>query len=126
MVAFNFQERFADKVASGEKPSTIRSTMRCKIGDSIQLYTGQRTKECRKLGEGVCVGVAEITIGLADGTPWAISGRIGEVFHHSRLSQQEGFKNEMEMVDFFRQRYGLPFTGYLHAWELKETRDDEQ
>lgn len=125
MPAFNFQEIFAPLVESGGKPSTIRKTMRCKIGDTVQLYTGQRTKDCRKLGEGVCIGLAQITIGLEDGTPWAVHGVIGDVFLHKRLHEQEGFMNVNEFVGFFRQQYGLPFTGYLHVWELKGKTNDE-
>lgn len=124
MPAFNFQQRFAPLVESGRKPSTIRSTMRCKIGDTVQLYTGQRTKQCRKLGEGVCIGLAEITISEDDF--WKIEGSIGDWLRQSRLHEQEGFMNVNEFVDFFRQRYGLPFKGYLHVWELKGKTNDEK
>lgn len=49
MVAFNFMPQFAPLVASGTKTQTIRQTARAKPGDRLQLYTGQRTKACRKL-----------------------------------------------------------------------------
>lgn len=54
MVAFNFSPEFAEAVAAGTKRQTIRRTKRAKSGDRVTLYTGQRTKACRKLGEGVC------------------------------------------------------------------------
>ena len=49
MVAFSFKAQFADLVASGKKTQTIRQTARAKPGDRLQLYTGMRTKKCRKL-----------------------------------------------------------------------------
>lgn len=58
MVAYNFQARFAPDVAAGRKLQTIRAEGRrahAKAGDRVQLYTGMRTKACRKLAEGTCV-----------------------------------------------------------------------
>lgn len=57
MVAYNFQPRFAPDVAAGRKLQTIRAEGRrthAKAGDRVQLYTGMRTKACRKLAEGTC------------------------------------------------------------------------
>ena len=57
MVAYNFQARFAPDVAAGRKLQTIRAQGRrthAKAGDRVQLYTGMRTKACRKLAEGTC------------------------------------------------------------------------
>ena len=119
MVAFNFQPFFEGDIAVGVKRSTIRRTMRCKIGDKLTFYTGQRTKDCRKIGEGVCIGIADITVNLPDGTPWAVNGRIGEVFVAKRLANQEGFMNEKDFCDFFKYKYGYkPFNGYMHVWDL--------
>lgn len=120
MVAFNFKERFASDIEAGVKTSTIRSSMRCKIGDKVQAYTGQRTKNCRKLREGVCTGVAHIRID--DGCPWTILSHIGKVVDTNigRVHEQEGFSNVREMVDFFREEYGLPYTGYLHKFDWRE------
>lgn len=124
MVAFNFKECFADDVATGRKPGTIRQSKRCNIGDKIQLYKGQRTKNCRKLGDAICTGVCKIRV--TDDCPWSISEIEGEI--HTRLVEGsnvrffheiDGFLNAMEFVDFFRQHYGLPFNGYYHQWELE-------
>ena len=66
MPALNFQEQFAAAVESGEKRQTIRSERKrpIKVGDTLYLYTGMRTKRCRKLGSAGCVGIEEIRINL--------------------------------------------------------------
>ncbi len=56
MVALNFKARFADDVETRRKRCSIRAPRKDgrdpKPGDSLQLYTGMRTRECRKLGAG--------------------------------------------------------------------------
>ncbi len=61
MPALNFKV-FIDKIESGEKCQTIRQQYKrpIKPGDKLYLYTGMRTKNCRKLGEAVCDSVEEI------------------------------------------------------------------
>ena len=57
---------FIDKILSGEKRQTIRKAGKkwdkVKVGDKLTLYTGLRTKECRKLGEAEVEGVYYIEI----------------------------------------------------------------
>jgi hypothetical protein len=59
-----FQKQFAGKVVSGEKKQTIRAYRKrpFKVGDKLQLYTGLRTKACRKLGEAVCISARDVEI----------------------------------------------------------------
>ena len=57
---------FIDKILSGEKRQTIRKAgakwKNVKVGDKLTLYTGLRTKECRKLGEAEVESVDDIEI----------------------------------------------------------------
>ena len=57
---------FIDKIISGEKRQTIRRAgpkwANVKAGDKLTLYTGLRTKACRKLGEAVVESIMPITI----------------------------------------------------------------
>ena len=67
MPAYTFQSRFAPLVASGEKRQTIRAIGKRRhaaVGDRIQLYTGMRTKACRKLvtPDPVCTFAAAVYI----------------------------------------------------------------
>ena len=67
MVAYNFKEQFANLVASGEKCQTIRAIGKrrhVKSGETIQLYSGLRTKQCRKLGDAVCVSAQDIEMDI--------------------------------------------------------------
>lgn len=57
---------FIDKILSGAKRQTIRRAgpkwANVKVGDKLTLYTGLRTKQCRKLGEAVVESITPITI----------------------------------------------------------------
>lgn len=53
MVAYNFAAQFAEAVETRKKRQTIRAPRKdnrhAKVGDKLQLYTGMRTTNCRKL-----------------------------------------------------------------------------
>ena len=115
MVAINFT-MFVDKVAAREKRRTIRKSARCKVGDKIQLYTGMRTKSCRKLVEAdaVCTRVAPIKIVSDD---FLLCHGYGQTPNaREGLAKLDGFTSYKEMADWFDEKYGLPFEGYLHVW----------
>jgi hypothetical protein len=115
MTTFNFQPQFVVKIKSGEKQSTIRSTKRCDVGDTMQLYTGLRTKKCKKLMDVTCIGVAPILVSAK--SVWKLGKTEGNVKPSvASLHEQEGFINAQAMVDFFREEYGLPYRGWIHAW----------
>lgn len=57
---------FIDKILAGEKRQTIRRASpkweKVEAGDRLTLYTGLRTKQCRKLGEAVVESITPIMI----------------------------------------------------------------
>lgn len=114
MVAINFQEQFAPDIRSGRKIQTIRKTARCKTGDELQLYTGQRTKSCTLIGTATCAICEPITIAedyIATGYFRLPSGDA------AHIAAIDGFKSVTDMRDWFRERYGsLPFGGYRIMW----------
>lgn len=117
MVAFNFAPEFADAVASGEKRQTIRQTKRGKVGDRVQLYTGQRTKACRKLVDPDPVLEVVDYVGIR---PDYLT--VGDVRKHpadiDAFARQDGFENYRAMVAWFEKKYGSPyFYGYVHRWK---------
>lgn len=122
MVAFNFKACFAGDVESGKKTQTIRANKRCKAGDILQLYTGQRTKSCRKLGDAVCIAVDSISItpgGLKFGNPgwWP---KDPDVF-----AERDGFTSYDDMYDFFCSDHEQEvFNGYVIMWRKKEPAND--
>ena len=114
MVALNFSV-FVDKVERGEKLQTIRRDFRGKVGDKIQLYTGQRTKKCRKLGEAICTDLDYcairpdyVTFGDADKHPDA-----------DDFAKADGFENYKTMVKWFQEKYdSYSFIGKVIKWQL--------
>ena len=123
MPAYNFKKQFALLVESGEKTCTIRATYKgAKVGDTAYLYYGQRTKQCRKLGEGTIIAVLPIKIWLTY-LGWPVAEvQYPEMFqpilyvdyHIDNLAKEDGFQDADEMVSFFAKHHGLPFNGFLH------------
>jgi hypothetical protein len=110
MTAFNFMPKFVPLIESGKKISTIRKTKRGAVGRKMQLYTGQRTSECRLIKEVECVAIYEFSIDEHQ----RVSCKHPDAGY---LYRQEGFNTPDDMIDFFEEQYGLPFYGYLHEWK---------
>lgn len=136
MPALNFKKQFAEAVRSGDKHQTIRRKRKRPfvVGDTVQLYTGQRTKSCEKLGEGYVDFVCNIYIGEDERI------KVTEHYHNlfkrphyldpglckwyytylrpdqiKDLAIADGFKSTEEFMQFFRDS-GLPFEGQLIVW----------
>ena len=122
MVAYNFQKQFADDVETGRKRQTIRAgEPRCKPGDALQLYTGMRSKACRKLRDAVCAEVRPIVIVHDDrmygGTAIILNRRRLESPADGRsLARADGFENAEQMCRWFEETHGLPFDGHVVNW----------
>lgn len=117
MVALNFKAQFADAVASGSKKQTIRAFRKDnrdpQYGDALQLYTGMRTKQCRKLRDAKVARVTAVDIyenGVVHGDR-GLTPRELENF-----ARNDGFPSFGHMTDFFKAEHGLPFRGLLIEW----------
>ena len=119
MVALNFNARFADAVKNGTKLQTVRREGKRKpivTGTNIQLYTGQRTRNCVKLGDAVCTGTDSFSIG-DDG--WLfVGGRTLDQQETHDFAVRDGFDNTEEMLDFLVGYADWPFDGWVIKWEL--------
>lgn len=76
MVAYSFKKRFVDPIRVGlssvslsfdcqPKRQTIRSIGKrrhARPGETLQLYTAMRTKQCRKIGDARCMGVEGVLL----------------------------------------------------------------
>ena len=65
MVAYSFKSMFVPAIEAGIKCQTVRADRRrhARKGEPIQLYTGMRTKQCRKIGpDPICTAVWPIEI----------------------------------------------------------------
>lgn len=120
MPAYNFQSRFAPLVVSGEKRQTIRAIGKRRHaaqGDRIQLYTGMRTKICRKLmdPDPVCTFAATVYICHGIGSPAVLI--VGhETPDQDAFARADGFDDFYAMLDWFGKTHGLPFEGVLIKW----------
>lgn len=120
MVAINFSSEFADDVESGRKTQTIRQTTRVKSGQWIQLYTGQRTKTCRKLGEAVCLDVTYVGL-TARGITLGNMDRFPRDF--DKFARLDGFPDYAAMWAWFSARYKTDsFTGYIIRWAKEASK----
>ncbi len=98
------------------KRTTIRTWGRCWPGQTLHLYTGQRTAACRKLGEVLCLFATPFTIS-ENGVP-RLGGyplNMDEIERLARLDTA-GQLSGPEFIAFFREHYGLPFDGGLYGW----------
>lgn len=120
MPAFNFQKRFAPRVEDGSKRQTIRGLRRdgknAKKGDPLYLYTGMRTKGCRKLRDAICKDAIPIIIGMGVDEREIATDHVLSWQEKETLAEADGFENATEMFEWFRRTHGLPFTGYLYKW----------
>ena len=119
MVAFNFKAQFADDVEHGIKRQTIRTNRRCRAGDALQLYTGMRTRKCRKLRDAVCTMVQEVSIAVhGQFVAVRLDGELLPSVLARQLAQADGFDGVSSFAEFFEHEYGgLPFQGWLIKWE---------
>lgn len=121
MVAYNFQREFASKVESLEKRQTVRPRGRrrhARPGDALQLYTGQRTRSCRKLLEAVCKAAADVIIDR-DGNALPlihIAGQKLDALEAYAFARADGFTSAEAMTQWFEQQHGLPVDGVCIQW----------
>ena len=120
MPNLTFKKQFAEAVKSGKKTMTIRRSIK-KGCPFVHLFTGLKTEQCEKLGVGIITGIKEIII-HDEYSDFAIEINgmdLSEKFKEG-LAINDGFKSSDEFIDFFKKQYGLPFSGVLIEWRLKD------
>ena len=123
---------FAGKIKSGEKRQTIRRASpkwkNVKAGDKLTLYTGLRTKQCRKLGEAFVEDIGEVKLYKA-GLIGAIN-REGEYWltedEVEQLSRRDGFDDVYDFWKFFDAHYPeRPIKMNVIRWkDFKEAKNE--
>lgn len=124
MVAYSFKKQFAPRILDGSKRQTIRGHRKRHAwpGERLQLFTGMRTKYCKKILEPdpLCLAVLPVWIDvprciepcrlqLADGpAQWLDDG----------FAIADGFDNALAMIGFWLKSHGPGrFDGVLIRWE---------
>jgi len=123
MVAYSFKKQFVAPILLGTKCQTIRANGKrrhARPGDALQLYTGMRTKQCRKIGDAMCRSYELISINVE---LWAISTGVFPKFTAwpewlDDFARRDGFADRFEMRDFWLKAHGPGlFQGVLIRWQ---------
>ena len=120
MPAFNFRDQYIDKILDGTKRSTIRKTLRAKVGDTAYLFARGRSKNCLLVSVQKISQVRTFHIPLpvcnpllfVGGTPVRLDTECAR-----DIAKMDGFSSPIKMVEFFDKTYGLPFSGFLYEFE---------
>ena len=121
MPALHFQKRFMTAVLDGTKQSTIRAERKDKrkpaeTGENLSLYTGMRTKSCKKIKDCEVTNVKRFMItrhrendsfdyiGYLDGLPLS-----EKEFH--QLAIADGFENAQGLIEYVNPGFEK-LTGY--------------
>lgn len=108
MPALSFKSSFAEKILSEAKTTTIRVARKVPIekGDTLYLFSGMRTKNCKRIATAVCMMVEPVTIDLL---LWEIYLGVGQlVLPHqlTKFAQDDGFENAPSLFQWFTDQYG--------------------
>lgn len=134
MVAYNFQKQFVTEIQAGKKHQTIRAYRKnnrhARVGERLQLYTGLRTKNCRKLfdKDPICNAVDSVEIYIKEagqieqivlnGTHLN-SNEIEEFAKADGFTPADGLTARDAMGEFFLDYHGAGrFEGCVIKWEL--------
>ncbi|MGV3485384.1 MAG: ASCH domain-containing protein [Planctomycetaceae bacterium] len=123
MVAYNFQAQFTEAIASGAKTHTIRRNGKrrhARAGERLQLYTGMRTKACRKIlqEDPVCDGVYPVVIVVEDERIAAITVGGAAVDSLEQFAIDDGFESLAHMHEFWIRFHGVGrFVGSMIEWK---------
>jgi hypothetical protein len=120
VTTINFSGRFADLVAQRIKRQTIRADKhnRYRMGTSLQLYTGLRTKNARKLTKDDPIVVGNLYVAIrpeyltlgAPGTP---------KIDPDEFACADGFADYADMLEWFQDTYkAREFVGRCIRWEF--------
>ncbi|HYE32892.1 MAG TPA: hypothetical protein VEH27_15805 [Methylomirabilota bacterium] len=112
----NFRPRFAELIQNGRKRQTIRAIRKDgkvpKVGETLYLWTGCRTKQARKLAEHKCLAVDKVEI-HAD--KFVFSGHAtSNATLLDDAAKLDGFKDWAELRDWFEEVHGLPIPRQPH------------
>ena len=129
MPVIMFQPRFAPLVKDGTKRTTIRKVRKrnpIKVNDvlSLRQWSGSRAYEPGStqivLRTEKCVRVDPIEIDvnrckvdtISMSKPW-----------RELIARNDGFATWNELIEWFTNTHGLPFTGELISWSIESTAD---
>ena len=108
-------KEYARRTRIKPKTTTIRAMRKKPFqkGDSLYLFSGQRTKNCRRLGKVTCRKTEELVI--EEESPGVykiiINGANLSDEAAKNVALEDGFTTFKEMILWFRKTHGFPFVG---------------
>lgn len=105
MPAYNFQAQFVSAIADGSKKQTIRKRRKypTRAGQMLQLYMGQRTKNCKMIVVRECTAVVPVVIDPAN-QQIALDGKWMTNYDDIiRFSKADGFDDSYDFFAFFKR-----------------------
>lgn len=108
MPAYNFKAQFVEPIRFGDKTTTIRpprSKRPTRVGDLLHLYTGMRTKQCRRIGVYRCEKIEPVTI-YPDENYMTICGLACTSRAIADIAHTDGFVSVKAFFQFFKDTYG--------------------
>lgn len=123
MVAYSFKREFAQPITERVKRQTVRADRKrhARVGETLQLYTGMRTRSCRLIGLAVCVGVGEVRL---DFQAESVSLWTGVILRSpvdlAAYAARDGFMSWDAMRQFWAAEHPQTpvFTGVQVEWGL--------
>ena len=134
MVAYSFKSRFAIPISVGlgqiehipnteyvPKRQTIRANGKrrhARPGETLQLYYGMRTRQCRKIGDARCTEAVPVIFYPKTGAI-LLNGKILTARQSTRFAKSDGFMSIFDMMAFWQKEHpGVEkFEGTVIRWE---------
>lgn len=121
MVAYSFKARFIAPIQDRTKRQTIRNTRKrhARVGETLQLYSGMRTKFCKLIGTAKCIGVSDIRLDFDERRVEHASGHaLTTEAETDAFAQTDGFADWRAMEAFWAKEHpGVrQFSGVLIVW----------
>ena len=116
-----FKDRFAGKVRDGTKQQTIRLSARCKAGDvlSLRRWTGKPYRSKQELiRTSICAAVRQVVMAIEPGFGFMlwVEGTPLLLDEIEAIAVADGFASAEDMIEWFMDEHGLPFSGWLIQW----------
>ena len=133
MVAYSFKRDFIDPIEQGLKTHTLRGPRRrhARVGETMQLYVGMRTKHCRLIGTGICDRFRGVLLKFSTYPAFFIfdvmesdpgvfrrKGELQPLTDLDAFARSDGFAHFDAMAKFWRDNHGpaQSWEGFLIGW----------
>lgn len=121
MVAYSYKPRFVGRIKDGSKPQTCRGDRKrhARPGETMQLYTGMRTRQCRLIGTATCKSVEPIRFDFeAQTIQIGAEPPIEDLPDLNAFAVLDGFEDYRDLCEFWRANHkGVErWEGVLITW----------